>query len=42
MKAFNMYVRPCLEYNSVNVSPATKQDKLGIEKVQRSIHETPA
>jgi len=35
MKAFNVYVRFCLQYNSVIWSSVTKQHKLRNEKVRR-------
>jgi len=35
VRAFEMYVRPILEYNSVIWSPVLKKDIVSIEKVQR-------
>jgi hypothetical protein len=35
VRAFNVYVRPLVEYNSVTWSPYLKQDIEAIERVQR-------
>ena len=35
VRAFELYVRPILEYNSVIWSPVLKKDIVSIEKVQR-------
>jgi hypothetical protein len=36
VRAFNLYVRPLIKYNSVTWSPYLKQDIEAIERVQRS------